>query len=273
MAIVDAVSNDDLLRLGPALKGMPLVTGGSGVAIGLPANFGLAPSSCRPASCRPPHRAAGRRVGQLLAGHQPAGAALHRQRPPGAGDRPAAHRVGRGRGGRSAGLGRATAGRRARCWSIPPPSPAAVKTVQGKLGVEESRRDGGAYAGRDCSRPGRRGVRQLVRGRRRNLGGLRAGAGHHANEASARRSTPACRGAMPWPHCQTGLHITLKSGNFGTDDFFTKAFIAGMTSTPAFMDEAQARDEICRVGQAACSSGATCTPRQATSACGWPMAT
>ena len=45
MAIVDAVSNDDLLRLGPALAGMPLVTAGSGVAIGLPANFGIQPSA------------------------------------------------------------------------------------------------------------------------------------------------------------------------------------------------------------------------------------
>jgi uncharacterized protein YgbK (DUF1537 family) len=45
IAVVDAVSNDDLLRMGPALKKMPLLTAGSGVAIGLPANFGLAPSS------------------------------------------------------------------------------------------------------------------------------------------------------------------------------------------------------------------------------------
>jgi uncharacterized protein YgbK (DUF1537 family) len=45
IAIVDAVSNDDLLRLGPALARMPLVTAGSGVAIALPANFGIAPSS------------------------------------------------------------------------------------------------------------------------------------------------------------------------------------------------------------------------------------
>ena len=36
VAVVDAVSNDDLMRLGPALKGMPLVTAGSGVASGLP---------------------------------------------------------------------------------------------------------------------------------------------------------------------------------------------------------------------------------------------
>ncbi|MEO5738173.1 MAG: 3-oxo-tetronate kinase, partial [Variovorax sp.] len=44
IAVVDAVSNDDLLRLGPALADMPLLTAGSGVAIALPANFGLAPS-------------------------------------------------------------------------------------------------------------------------------------------------------------------------------------------------------------------------------------
>ena len=44
IAIVDAISNDDLLRLGPALKGRALVTAGSGVAIGLPPNFGIAPT-------------------------------------------------------------------------------------------------------------------------------------------------------------------------------------------------------------------------------------
>ncbi|MGH8848127.1 MAG: 3-oxo-tetronate kinase, partial [Polaromonas sp.] len=45
IAVVDALSNDDLLRLGLALKGMPLVTAGSGLGVGLPPNFGLAPSS------------------------------------------------------------------------------------------------------------------------------------------------------------------------------------------------------------------------------------
>ena len=41
VAIVDAISNEDLLRLGPALAELPLVTAGSGVAIGLPQNFGI----------------------------------------------------------------------------------------------------------------------------------------------------------------------------------------------------------------------------------------
>jgi 3-dehydrotetronate 4-kinase len=42
VAIVDAISNDDLMKLGRALKDMPLVTAGSGVALGLPQNFAVA---------------------------------------------------------------------------------------------------------------------------------------------------------------------------------------------------------------------------------------
>jgi uncharacterized protein YgbK (DUF1537 family) len=41
IAIVDAISNEDLMRLGPAVADLPLVTAGSGVAIGLPQNFGI----------------------------------------------------------------------------------------------------------------------------------------------------------------------------------------------------------------------------------------
>ncbi|EFL87751.1 3-oxo-tetronate kinase [Ahrensia sp. R2A130] len=37
--VVDAVRDEDLLEIGRAAKGLPLVTGGSGVAMGLPANF------------------------------------------------------------------------------------------------------------------------------------------------------------------------------------------------------------------------------------------
>lgn len=44
IAIVDAVSNDDLYRIAPALKDLRLITGGSGIAIGLPGNFGLSVS-------------------------------------------------------------------------------------------------------------------------------------------------------------------------------------------------------------------------------------
>ena len=41
MVIVDAIHNDDLLSIGQAAKNAPLLCGGSGIALGLPANFGL----------------------------------------------------------------------------------------------------------------------------------------------------------------------------------------------------------------------------------------
>lgn len=42
--VVDAIRNEDLIEIGKAAKGLPLVTGGSGVALGLPANFGCVSS-------------------------------------------------------------------------------------------------------------------------------------------------------------------------------------------------------------------------------------
>lgn len=40
MIVVDAMRDQDLMEIGTAAKGLPLITGGSGVASGLPANFG-----------------------------------------------------------------------------------------------------------------------------------------------------------------------------------------------------------------------------------------
>ena len=45
IGVVDALSNEDLYKLGPALKDMRLLTAGSGVAIALPANWGIQPSA------------------------------------------------------------------------------------------------------------------------------------------------------------------------------------------------------------------------------------
>lgn len=44
MIVVDALRDQDLMEIGAAAKGLPLVTGGSGVAVGLPTNFGCSPS-------------------------------------------------------------------------------------------------------------------------------------------------------------------------------------------------------------------------------------
>ncbi|MBF9058052.1 hypothetical protein HKCCSP123_02535 [Rhodobacterales bacterium HKCCSP123] len=44
LIVVDAIRDADLIEIGRAARGLPLITGGSGVAIGLPANFGCTPS-------------------------------------------------------------------------------------------------------------------------------------------------------------------------------------------------------------------------------------
>ncbi|WP_121633855.1 3-oxo-tetronate kinase [Tropicibacter alexandrii] len=43
LIVVDAIRDADLMAIGAAAKGLPLITGGSGVALGLPANWGIAP--------------------------------------------------------------------------------------------------------------------------------------------------------------------------------------------------------------------------------------
>jgi len=44
IAVLDAISNEDLFTLGLAVKDLPLVTAGSGLALGLPNNFGVSPN-------------------------------------------------------------------------------------------------------------------------------------------------------------------------------------------------------------------------------------
>ena len=65
-AIVDALSAADLRRIGAAVRDLPLVTGGSGMALGLPANFGVAPPPATEASVAPVAALPGRSV--VLAG-------------------------------------------------------------------------------------------------------------------------------------------------------------------------------------------------------------
>ena len=98
----------------------------------------------------------------------------------------------------------------------------AVKTVQGQLGVD----DAGAMVERTLAQIARGlvelGVRQLVL-----AGGETSGACVQALVITQMKIGPQIDPGVPWCHAVTpsgGLHLTLKSGNFGTDDFFTKAF-------------------------------------------------
>ncbi|VTU41055.1 hypothetical protein H4CHR_05789 [Variovorax sp. PBS-H4] len=221
IAIVDAVSNDDLLRLGPALADMPLVTAGSGVAIGLPANFGIAPSAG--ASALPV--AGGLRA--VVSGS--CSLATNRQ---------VRHFIESGRPalaidplGIAEGVDVAA---EALAWAAPliedgpvlvysTAASGAVQSVQRRLGVEEA----GAMVERTMAAIARglvaQGVRQLV-----VAGGETSGACVQALGIGQLQIGAQIDPGVPWCHAQVeggaGLHIALKSGNFGTDDFFTKAF-------------------------------------------------
>ncbi|MGJ7526954.1 3-oxo-tetronate kinase [Variovorax sp. GB1P17] len=223
IAIVDAVSNDDLLRMGPALAKMPLVTAGSGVAIGLPANFGLAPSS--QASALP---AAG---GHKAVVSGSCSLATNRQ---------VLDFIQRGGAALAIDPLRIAAGvdvaAEVLAWATPlldkgpvlvysTAEAGAVKSVQGRLGVDEA----GAMVERTIAAIARglvgQGVRQLV-----VAGGETSGACVQALGIAQMQIGPQIDPGVPWCHARAeaakgaGVHIALKSGNFGSDDFFTKAF-------------------------------------------------
>lgn len=223
MAVVDALSNDDLLRLGPALQGMPLVTAGSGVAIGLPANFGIAPSV--QASELP----AARGLQAVVSGSCSLATNRQVQAFMGTG-RPA---LGIDPLQIAAGVdvvAQTLAWADARMQHGPvlvysTADSGAVKSVQSRLGIEEA----GAMVERAIAAIARglveRGVRQLI-----VAGGETSGACVQALNIQQMKIGRQIDPGVPWCHAQTdamggtGVHLALKSGNFGSDDFFTKAF-------------------------------------------------
>ena len=227
IAIVDATSNEDLMRLGPALKGMPLVTAGSGVAIGLPANWHLAPSASASALPAPMglqavvsgscSLATNRQVASFIALGRPALALDPLQ---------IAQQA-------AAGTDVVT---QALEWALPrlqqgpvliysSADASAVKTVQGALGAEAA----GALVERTLAAIAQGlvalGVRQLV-----VAGGETSGACVQALNIVQMKIGPQIDPGVPWCHALTdaapggGLHLALKSGNFGGEDFFTRAF-------------------------------------------------
>ncbi|MEV0529517.1 3-oxo-tetronate kinase [Streptomyces sp. NPDC050439] len=220
-AIVDAVSNDDLLRLGAAVKGLPLVTAGSGLAIGLPANWGFEPS---PAAAQLPPPGGHQAVvsGSVsTATNGQVQAFLDSGRPAFSVD-PLRIAAGEDVSGQAL----AFAAERLAQGPVlvySTVTPDAVKDVQGRLGVAEA----GELVEQTLARVAQGlvelGVRQLV-----VAGGETSGAVVQALGLTGLRIGPQIDPGVPW--CAAALpdgdplHITLKSGNFGGPDFFTASF-------------------------------------------------
>jgi 3-dehydrotetronate 4-kinase len=221
MAIVDAVSNDDLMRLGLALRGMPLVTGGSGVAIGLPQNWDLTPN---PQTAQlPPH------TGRCAVVSGSCSQATNAQ---------VAHFKALGLPALTLDAGRLASGapvvQEALAWAqaqnpaqpvliYSTADPVAVQAVQTKLGAE---RAGAmledALAQVACGLVAQ-GVKRLI-----VAGGETSGACTQALSIKQMQIGPQIDPGVPWCYAyasENPIHLALKSGNFGTEDFMSKAFL------------------------------------------------
>jgi len=224
IAVVDAIDNADLLRIGAALRGMPLVTAGSGIAIGLPQNW-RTQESATPADRLP--AASGHRA--IVSGS--CSVATNAQV------------VQFKRSGRAAfavdplaiAAGEDVAAQ-ALAFAVPKlpegpvlvyatAEPGAVQAVQARLGVARA----GQIVEDTLTEIARglvqAGVRQLV-----VAGGETSGAVVQGLGVRAMTIGPQIDPGVPWTAAAAAacagqpLHLALKSGNFGAPDFFTKAF-------------------------------------------------
>jgi uncharacterized protein YgbK (DUF1537 family) len=221
MAIVDATSDADLMAIGAACREMPLVTGGSGIAMGLAANFreqGLPADA--PAGELP--RVEGREAvisGSCSAATQRQVAAMQARAP--------AFRVDPVRVAAGADVvGEAVEWAVARLDGGPlliyaTANAATVEGVQKALGVERAGALVEATLAAIACRLVDSGVRRLI-----VAGGETAGAVVRTLRVAGLRIGREIDPGVPWTVSlgDRPLALALKSGNFGTDDFFLKAW-------------------------------------------------
>jgi len=222
LAIVDAIDDQDLHEMGRAFATLPLLTAGSGVAIGLPANFGLTPQAGT--ATLPPAAGARAIVSGSCSAASNAQVQSFLQRHPQRGVAIDPLRLAEG----ADVVATALAWARPRLGAEPllvyaTAAPEAVRGVQAKLGAE---RAGGlveAALARTARALVEAGVGQLV-----VAGGETSGACVKALGIRQLRIGAQIDPGVPWCHAAAGagrpLHLALKSGNFGTVDFFDKAF-------------------------------------------------
>jgi uncharacterized protein YgbK (DUF1537 family) len=221
-AVVDAIDDADLMAIGAACRDLALVTAGSGVALGLPQNFRAAGSlpvrgdaaalpdvkgaaAVLSGSCSAQTR---RQVATMARTH--GAVALE----PLAGASPEAI-ADAALAGVDADL---AAGRPFLVYSTA--EPAQVAQVQAALGRERAAELIEHAFGVLAARLVERGVRRLV-----VAGGETAGAVVQALGVESLAIGPAIDPGVPWTTARgrTTLALALKSGNFGSDDFFTKS--------------------------------------------------
>ncbi len=220
-AIVDAVDDEDLLTIGAASAELRLITGGSGVALGLPENFR---KQGRLGAARQPDFPAVEGAAVVLSGScsvrtREQIAAMMDRRPAFAID-PMAIAAG------ADVVGDAVSWSQQHINDGPfliysSADPAEVAAIQKNLGREEAGALVEGAMGRIASALVECGVRRFI-----VAGGETSGAVVEALGVKALRIGPEIDPGVPWTESSGSepLALALKSGNFGGVDFFDKAF-------------------------------------------------
>ncbi|MFD0915224.1 3-oxo-tetronate kinase [Pseudahrensia aquimaris] len=211
MIVVDALRDDDLIEIGKAAKDLPLITGGSGVALGLPANFGCVPKAAAwrgqkgkavvlSGSCSAATR------GQIEH-HLKANPGLKIDAEKVIAGEQSAQEVAR--------------------WLMQAPDlpiayssadPDEVQRVQDVFGMEKSAAALETFFGKTAQHLVALGATRIL-----TAGGETSGAVVEALELSTLEIGPEIDPGVPALRAGENLVIALKSGNFGSIDYFEKA--------------------------------------------------
>jgi len=221
-AVVDAISDRDLIEMGAAAADLPLITGGSGVAMGLPQNFiarGLMRAAEPPQSIAAPSGRSAILAGSCSEATRGQVATAKAAGIPALAVDPVAV------------WGGAQSATSILAWIGEQPrdkpflvyssaEPAAVKAVQNRLGREA--------AGTLVERILAKIARELVASGTTRLivaGGETSGAVVNGLGVTALEIGPEIDPGVPWTRAVgRDLVLALKSGNFGASDFFVKAW-------------------------------------------------
>jgi uncharacterized protein YgbK (DUF1537 family) len=222
-AIVDAVSNRDLEAIGEACADLPLVTGGSGIALGLPENFRRRGLLARldAANTLPATGGARAVISGSCSQATQRQVALMREQAPAFHVDPLALARGDDVVGATLAWAKDKVGEKP-LLVYATATPETVKAVQAELGVE---RAGGIVE--EALAAIAQGLVKLGVGQLIVAGGETSGAVVKALGISGLRIGPEIDPGVPWTtalHAGPPLALALKSGNFGSDDFFLKAW-------------------------------------------------
>ena len=220
--VVDAITDKHLVDMGTAAADMTLITGGSGVALGLPANFirkGLMRETAPPTQLKAPKGRAAVIAGSCSEATRGQVAAVQAADIPNFEVDPREIQKG------------LLSGRALASWAQKQPAdkpvliyssatPDAVRQVQDKLGRDEA----GAMVERTFADTAKylaeAGFTRLI-----VAGGETSGAVVNALGITALEIGPEIDPGVPWTRAVGhDLVLALKSGNFGAPDFFLKAW-------------------------------------------------